>query len=456
MSVRATGSASDVTWTLAGPAAVMTVLMVIAFLTGGDSSRAVVLALVGTMVAAYAATVHPESIFLAFAGVLGAAPYMHVPGTDIPALLVLGVGVWVALASMPDVRFRPGWCEATLIVVAAIAWLSLMATGLSVTSATEYAAWIAATAVVVPIRLLPADARSLTARAFTISAAAAALVGAWILVGAPVVILNVLGVLGYDRGQYIPQVVGSETITNRLAGTLIQPNIAGLILAAGLVTAVAYFRGPARTVLCIVIGVGLTLTLSRAAIATVLVAGLLVAVRSRGHRLRIFGFGITGALLALALPGVRDRFADSFGPTDIGTSARILALKEFPGLMDGNWLWGLGWAREEFRNQAVGQAVNFVANGPLATVYRGGLILGVVVTLVAALLVVRSWFAAQGSFDDAVVCCGVIAFLLVAVQLDFSVVLQPPATAVVSFLVGLSLKADARTSDPLRSRLVRA
>jgi hypothetical protein len=456
MKVRAIRPAYAETWALAGLSTLLTVLTLIVFLPGGETSRNVVLGLIGTAAAAYAATVHPRSIFVAFAVVLGAAPYMHVPGTDIPALLVLAVGIWPALASMPDVRFRPGWCEVVLIAVAGMAWLSVMATGVSKTAAIEYAAWIAATAAVTPIRLLSPEARALTARAFTVSAAAAALVGAWILVGVPGVITDVLGVLGFDASQYIPRVVGSETTSDRLAGTLIQPNIAGLILAAGLVTAAAFFRGPVRVGLLVVIGAGLTLTLSRAAIATVVVIGILVAVRSPSHRLRILGGAVVGFLLSLTLPGVRERFADSFGPTDVGTSARRLAVEEFPGLMEGHWLWGLGWARDEFRDQAVGQTVNFAANGPLATVYRGGLILGIAVTLVAVLLVVRSWMAAGNAFDDTVVCCGVIAFLLVAVQLDFSVVLQPPATAVVSLLIGLSLGVSSRVSDSLSSRSLRA
>jgi hypothetical protein len=54
-------------------------------------------------------------------------------------------------------------------------------------------------------------------------------------------------------------------------------------------------------------------------------------------------------------------------------------------------------------------------------------------------LVVRSWIAAKRSFEDAVVCSAVIGFVLVALQLDFPIVLQTPATVVFSFLVGLSL-----------------
>jgi uncharacterized membrane protein YczE len=91
---------------------------------------------------------------------------------------------------------------------------------------------------------------------------------------------------------------------------------------------------------------------------------------------------------------------------------------------------------------------------PLVTIYRGGLVVGTVVVLVAVLLVVRSWFAARQSFAAAVVCGGVIAYILVAAQLDYPIVLQPPSTAVFSFLVAVSLTfaADAPPPEPARQR----
>jgi hypothetical protein len=83
--------------------------------------------------------------------------------------------------------------------------------------------------------------------------------------------------------------------------------------------------------------------------------------------------------------------------------------------------------------------VNYVANGPLVTIYRGGAVLGLVAIVVLILLVVRSWAAARDSFGHAMVCCGVIAFVLVALQLDLPMVLAPPAVTTLSFLVAASL-----------------
>jgi len=77
----------------------------------------------------------------------------------------------------------------------------------------------------------------------------------------------------------------------------------------------------------------------------------------------------------------------------------------------------------------------------LLTIYRGGVVVGGVVVLLLIVLTVRSVSAARRDFPEAVLACGVIAFCLVALQLDFPAVIQPPATAVFSLLVGLSVQA---------------
>lgn len=429
-------------WATLGVSAVLTAAPVAVLLSGDLSTRLIVLGVLATAVAAYAATIHPTSIFAATAGVLGFVPYLDIPGTNVPVLLVLAVGVWVALVFLPGVQFRPGWCEWWVLGLAVAALLSVVATDLSADSLTELAAWLAATAIVVPVRFLPAPARSTMVRVFVLSSAAASLLGILLVRIDPYgVLLSRFTFAGYDYSESnVQQVEGSETLTTRLTGTFVEPNIAGLILAIGLLLAVGYFRGPMRVLLVVVIGSGLMLTLSRAAIATVVVAGALLVLRSGGaRRISLLVSGALAALGALAIPGVRDRLFDSFGPSDTGTIVRDLALQQFPQAMQGHWVWGLGWAREEFRDPTVGRIVNIVANAPLLTIYRGGLILGGLAIAVLALLVIRSWVAGQRSFEDAVVCCGVIGLILVELQLDFPVVIQVPATVAFSFLIGLSL-----------------
>ena len=44
-------------------------------------------------------------------------------------------------------------------------------------------------------------------------------------------------------------------------------------------------------------------------------------------------------------------------------------------------------------------------------------------------------------------CCGVIGFILVAMQLDFTIALSGPATAVFSFLVAISLSQPRPPAD---------
>ena len=440
MSGRATST--RIPWLTLALSVALTVVPLTVFLTGGALTRQVVLGLAALLVAAYAATVHPLSIFLALAAVLGFVPYLDVPGANIPVLLVLAVGVWVALAFLPGVEFRPGGTELWVIALAGVALLSVVATDLSVDSLTELTAWLVATAIVIPVRFLPLAARVVVIRTFVISAAVAAALGsALVRIDPDGSLLSNLTFAGYSRervrAQFVP---GTEAIATRLTGTFVEPNIAGLVLAAAVMLAVAYFRGPVRIAVVVVIGAGLLLTLSRTALATVVVAGIVLMLRAGGRRsLGLFAAGVVAGLAATAIPTVRGRLLDSFGPSDTGTIARGRALEAFPEAMQGHWVWGLGWAREEFRNASLSSTVNYVANGPLMTIYRGGIVLGILAMLVLVVLVVRSWIAAKRSFEDAVVCSAVIGFVLVALQLDFPIVLQTPATVVFSFLVGLSL-----------------
>lgn len=435
-------TSTRVPWVTLGISVVLTVVPLTAFLTGGALTRQVVLGVAALLVAAYAATVHPLSIFLVLAAVLGFVPYLDVPGANVPVLLVLAVGVWVALAFLPGVRFRPGGTELWVLALAGIALMSVVATDLSIDSLTELTAWLVATAIVVPVRFLPQAARVVVIRTFVISAAVAAALGsALVRIDPDGSLLSNLTFAGYSqervRAQFVP---GTEAIATRLTGTFVEPNIAGLVLAAAVMLAVAYFRGPVRIALVVLIGAGLLLTLSRTALATVVVAGVVLVLRSGGRRsLALIAGGFVAGLGATAIPTVRGRLLDSFGPSDTGTIARGRALEAFPEAMQGRWVWGLGWAREEFRDASLSSTVNYVANGPLMTIYRGGVVLGILAMLVLVVLVVRSWIAAKRSFEDAVVCSAVIGFVLVALQLDFPVVLQTPATVVFSFLVGLSL-----------------
>ncbi len=442
-------------WSTVGVSVALTLVPLTVFLRGDPAARQILLALAALAIGAYAATIHPLSIFAALAVVLGAAPYSDIPGSDIPVVLTLAVGAWVALIFVPGVQFRPGWCELVVFALAATALLSVLATGLSGQALLEYLAWATATAVVVPVRSLPAPARVAMARVFAWSTAATSAVGLVLIRIDPAgAFLSRLEFFGYDSGVPDPQLVANSDgdVATRLTGTLVNANTGALILVVGLVLAVAYVRGWQRVILVVLIGSALMLTLSRSAIGTVAVAGLLLALRTTGRQRRtIIASGLAAGLGVLALPGVLGRLLDSFGPGDVASAARAQALQQFPHVMEGHWVWGLGWDREEFRNIAVFRIVNFAANAPLATIYRGGLILGILAVIVLAVIVVRSWVLSRRSFEDAVVCCGAIAFVLVALQLDYLVVIDIPGTVVFSMLLGFVLHARA-TSEGMLSR----
>jgi hypothetical protein len=359
-------------------------------------------------------------------------------------ILVLSLGVWVALAFVPDVRIRLGWPEYAVAVLVMVATMSAVVTGWSVEAIKELAAWIAPTAVVVPLRFLPPRAMTQMVRTFVISASTAGALGILLVKFDPAgARLGLFTFAGYRADE--PQarfVVGSEGSTIRLAGTFVEPNMAGLILAAALLLAIAYFLGWKRAILVMVTGAALLLTLSRTAAATAAVAGLLLLLRLPGRqRLASIAAGVVATALSFAVPVVRHRLLDSFGPTDTGSTARSLAFKEFPDVMAGHWMWGLGWVREEFREAAVTFAVNPVSNTVLISVYRAGIIVGLVALVVLAALLVRAWRATRGEFVDRVLGCTVFAFVLVALQLDVPVALQAPGTALFSLLVALLIRA---------------
>lgn len=430
--------------TTAGIAVAVTVLVVLGSLAGGPIVRVFALAGVAVMIGAYVAATHPLAIFGAFAAVLGFAPYVHLPGTDVPMLLVLSVGIWVALASVPGVDVRPGWCEMWVVALAAVALLSVVATQASADSLTEFVAWVAATATVIPIRHLPSAARTMTIQVFVSGAAAASAVGMLLLLDPRGIVARVLTFTGIDPDRPNVQVVaGSQMVSTRLNGTYFEANVAAFILAGAFLLALAYTTGRVRVLVAVVIGAGLLLTLSRTGLATVVIALVLLILRTGGRRRnRMALVGIAGIAAAVAVPAVRHRLLDSFGSTDTGTAARVKALRDFSSAMDGHWVWGLGWDRPEFRDSALAFKANIVANTPLATSYRGGVILGGLVVAVMIVLVVRSWRYASRGFGEAVVGCAIIGFVTVAMQLDYPAVTQPSATVLISMLIALSMPGN--------------
>lgn len=416
--------------------------LVVALTAGGADLKAAVVALLAALVAGWVTTARPRVTLAAFALVLGLVPYAKVPTTDIPLLLVLALGCWVAVVALPGVRWRVGAPEAGLVLLLTVAGLSVVVTDRSAAALVEYAAWAAATSIVVPIRQLTSSGRRTVMAWFVGAAAVAAACGLLLRWLDPFGLsLRHFAFLGYSatgsNGQFVH---GLERETLRLAGTYVEPNIAGLILAVALVITLASTRGALRVALLGLIGAALTLTLSRSALGAVVVAGLLMAALAVGRQRRfVVVSGAAGALALLAVPVVRARLLESFGPSDTGSTARQQALDEYGTAMAGHWWWGLGWAREEFRETAVAWKVNVVANAPLLTAYRGGVLVMAVAVLLLLALVARTFRVDRHAFEPLALACGVTGLCLVALQLDYPVVTQAPATAAFSLLVGLAL-----------------
>lgn len=385
---------------------------------------------------------HPYLPLYGVAVTVSVVPYMHLTYTEIPLLLVLLCGSWAGVVLGRRPALRVGWLEWVMILLAFTAAISIGSHGWSGAALQEYGAWIAPTVFALPLTYAPFDVLLRFGRILVVGTFIGAVAGIVLRVVDPFgVTLSKLAVVGYhgDGGnaQLVPADSGNIL---RLTGLYVESNIAGLVLLTGLIFAVALFRGVPRVVLAGVIGTALTLTLSRSAIGTVVVAAFLVLVVSRADRQLkrlIVGSGVLGVFLAFATPIIRARLFESFGPNDTGSTARSQALEQFVTSVDGHWWTGIGWVREEFRESAVAATVNYVANAPLLTIYRGGLVIAipfVIMLLAAALRSAR--LLRRGTTTAAVLGAGLIAMVVVALQLDFPVVTQAPATTVLAIFIG--------------------
>lgn len=426
-------------------ASLTTVATVLVLLVGNAHVQLAAWAAACLALFVYIAVIHPRVPLLAFGAVLGVAPYMHVPGTEVPALLALCAWIWLVYLLLPETELHWGWAEIAVLSLAVAVVLSVVATGMSTRALIEATAWLAATSLVVPLTGLPKPLRASICRVFACSAVAGSLIGFAIIFGAPGWLRHALRPLGYDPARNVRQ-ISDEALTERLTGTYLEPNVAGLILLVAVIVAAIHLSGRWRIVAVAIIALALLLTLSRSAIGAAGIAGLVTVVRTPRYRPQLLAVGGSIGALALAIPRVRSRLLGSFGSEDVGFSDRLAALRAFPEQVGGHWWWGLGWNRPEFRDSVAAATTNFVANGPMLTIYRGGIVLGALVTLIALILLIRAWIVAGRSFQSALVAGGLIGIGLIAFQLDFPIVNQAPATTVASLLIALTLVAG-RTPD---------
>lgn len=373
--------------------------------------------------------------FAALAGiVLGFMPFAAVPGTGFQMVVLLSAMVFVLAVFHPSLnRPRLGSIGVTMLVYLALSLISAIATYNGAATIVDYTKWALATAVMLGALLLHESLRAVLFKSFAISAALGALftlgmlvvdrAGGWI---------DRFGVLGYGGSVAVNErtAVTRSGEVLRAAGLYIDPNSAGLFFLFAMAVAATTIRGVLRTSVLIALALGVVGTLSRAAIASMLIAAIIALLFSRisaGQRLAgIAAMGLA-CVAVLMIPAVSSRLFDSFGSGDKGTTDRIDALERYPGHMAGRWVFGRGWNLREFSDPFYGYSINHAANTPLIVVYRAGVLAGIAFVVLLTLTIIVAARLARHRYPGAALQLGVVVGVTVfAFQLDFPVVTMPP------------------------------
>ncbi|MFY9713283.1 MAG: hypothetical protein WAK00_07405 [Microbacterium sp.] len=425
--------------------------------------RIVALLAMGFPLGIWVALRRPLWIYCGYAFALGAVPFGVLPSSPLPLVLLLGVSIGATAAlQLPAGDSRSFTAlEWWVLGLIATSILSLAVTYSTSYDFSEFAKWLIATATVFALLRLDSRRRDVVGRWYVFGATAASLYGLGMLFfdrqGKSLSMLSFLG-YGGSGGDNLRYVVDGAERTVRLTGTYVDPNAGGLFLLLAVVLSLALFRGFWQIALTGITAAALVLTLSRAALGSLVVAFLIfMAVQNMrfGGKARIVALASMAGAALLMIPAVQDRLLDSFGANDAGSTARADALRDFPKHMDGQWMFGLGWGRIEFRDGAVGMAINHVANAPLLSIYRGGLIVGL---FFAALLIyglILSWRALRRPQPRyGYVGAGFIGLVLVALQLDFPVITIPPVVALFAFFLANLPTPDVYTARQTDDALV--
>lgn len=430
------------------------VLVTFAMIVGGTPAKLGAFALVALTVGAYIGLRHPLYLTRALAFSLGALPFGYVPGTPAPLVFTFAVATILATVIHRTAVSRITWPETTVIALIVLSALSVVVTATGLGDFFEFGKWVISTLVVVCLLRMPRDEMAMFGRIYVYAASAAAAFALLIFVGDPAgKLIRYLSIFGYGAEEESTRFVYSPTgaTSVRLAGTYIDPNAAGIGFVLALMLCILLLRGYLRTALGALLFLSIVLTLSRAALFSVVFGVLLMfafqQLRTR-ERLAIVGAFVAAIIGALAVPSVRSRVFSSFGSEDAGSSARGDALAEFPGHMQGHWLFGLGWGRPEFVDPATAFEVNFVANSPLLTVYRGGIFTGLAFTaILVAGAVVGYRMLRSGRWELGFYGGTFIGFSAVALQLDFPVVSNPSTTTTFSVMLAFVVYAWEKTRE---------
>jgi polysaccharide biosynthesis protein PslJ len=437
-------------------------LVVWAAIDRGELATFGLVGILALAIAVYIGLRHPLWLYWALAIVMGGLPFGYVPGVHVPLYLLFAAGMLLAALIHTTERRAISKLEVAVLLLILAAAVSVVATGISLIAILMFARWAIATLVVIALLRLSRENLARFGRFFVCAASANALVGiAMATVDQEQRLLKPLKIFGYGIGAglrentalYVYSDEGS-TIgrTIRLGGTWVLPNSAGFALTTALVMCLILFRGWVRSALSAILLIALLLTLSRATIFSLAIGLLLVFIfHSMRARDRQIAMGVVGLVAAGALmtPMIRDRVLASFASDDKGRSDRVRALQAFPDQLSGHWVFGLGWARPEFLSGEAAQSTNYVSNAPLLTVYRGGVITGLIFIAVLVIGCVMGYRALRSSWLPNAVFGGVfVGLAVVYMNLAQSVVDMPVMALQFSILLAFMFYVDQSHNVP--------
>jgi hypothetical protein len=428
----------------------------------GKLSMLGVVGVVGLIVATYVGLRHPLWLFWGLGVVMAVLQYGRIPGVGLPLYLPLAFGCILAALIHPRFVRSPHPLELAVLALIIMSGLSVIATYQSMADITIFIRWAVAMCVLFALLQLPQQHLATFGRIFVCGAALNGIFGIYLIALDPnhrsFRFLRAFGYLEKYTVSFYAYTNEGASRSQRLGGTWVEPNGAGLNLMVALALAILLFAGWRRILLATVITAALALTLSRQSIATVVAGILLVLIfhtmRSRDRLATIASLALITALCFLISP-VRRRILSSFRSDDAGKTSRLDALHNFPGQMSGHWIFGHGWGRREFLDPSYSYTLNLVSNAPLITTYRGGLIAGIAFVAVMIVGIVISYRALISHELPWAFYGGIfIAFCFVGMQLDHGTADIAQIVLLYSILLAFLVYVDRERGEALRRKSV--
>lgn len=408
----------------------------------GKMPTVAIIGLAVLIIGVYVGLRHPLWLYSGMAIAIGFMPFGYFPGVHVPLYLPFAAGAVLAAAVHPTDRKGLSPLEVTVLALVVTSGIAMLANAKNLVDYGEYIKWSIATLVIVALLKLSPDNMAKVGRCYVYAAAANAVFGIlFVTVDRGNRLMKLFNPFGYGRAETTRFVFSDEGQTKqiRLGGLWVDPNAAGIGLVVAFALALVLLSGHLRIIVGVILAAAIALSLSRAALFSVVVGIVLVFVfhtmRRRDRQIMIGLIGLA-AVVAMLTPPVRNRLLMSFGSDDTGSSARMDALRAWPGQMAGHWVFGLGWGRREFKDGVYAFQLNFVANGPLITIYRAGIIVGTLFILMVLIGCYLSYRALRSdNFGEALYGGTFIGFSVVALQLDHPIVTTPQSTVAYSFFV---------------------